>query len=71
MTRRDIERRLDDLEGDGEDLDELSLCMVLSEPDRYEDAEGYDYALRDTRTGEVGRVPWANKLIDSDEETTA
>jgi hypothetical protein len=70
MTRRDIERRLDDLEGDG-DLDELSLCMVLSEPDRYEDVEGYDHALRDTRTGEVGRVPWANKLTDNDEETTA
>jgi hypothetical protein len=70
MTRRDIERRLDELEGDG-GLDELSLCMVLSEPDRYEDAEGYDHVLRDTRTGEVGRVPWANKLTDNDEETTA
>jgi hypothetical protein len=66
-TKRGIERRLESLE-ESDDVDEFSLCMVLSEPDRYEDVEGYDYSFRDKRTGEVGRVPWVKNLEEAQKE---
>lgn len=62
-TKRDVHRRVEELE-DVDDFDELSIPMVLSHPDRYEDVEGHDHLLRDTETDEIGRVPWVKELTN-------
>jgi hypothetical protein len=57
-SKRDIEN----LETDAEDVEFLSISMLLSQPDRYElvDEDGRIY--RDTQTGELGRASWVDEL---------
>ena len=60
-TPREIERRVNELEANDEQLNQLSISMVLSEPDRYDLVDEDRRIYRDTKTGKLGRAPWVDK----------
>jgi hypothetical protein len=61
-SKRNIDNRLSDLETDAEDVEFLSISMLLSQPDRYELVDEDERIYRDTQTGEFGRAPWVDEL---------
>ena len=65
-SKRDLHDRIDELEGDDEELNQLSVAMMLSESDRYDLVDEERRIYRDTKTGRLGRTAW----VDEPEEAT-
>jgi hypothetical protein len=64
-SKRDLHDRIDELEGDDEELNQLSVAMMLSEPDRYDLVDEERRIYRDTKTGRLGRAPWVDELEEA------